>query len=103
VNRLISITFMASKIIFCFVILLFTKRFLGRSLDVMISLFVQLCKSLGISIMFILLLLNEGEWCELWSMGGNTTTKGTWDLKLNILAGFVWIWCCRDCNICQTS
>jgi hypothetical protein len=96
VDRLISITLMALKAVFCFVILLFTERFLGGSFDMMISLFVSLCKSLRISIMFVLLLLNGGEWRELWSMGGNATTKGTWDLKLNILAGFVWIWCCRD-------
>jgi hypothetical protein len=31
---------------------------------VMISLFLSLCKSLGISIMFVVLLLNGGEWCE---------------------------------------
>jgi hypothetical protein len=57
----------------------------------MISLFLNLCESLGISIMFVVLLLNGGEWCELWSVGNNTTTKGTWDLKLNIMARFVWI------------
>jgi hypothetical protein len=45
-------------------------------LDVMISLFVSLCKSLGISIMFVLFLLNGGERHELWSMGGNATIKG---------------------------
>jgi hypothetical protein len=87
---------MAPKTVFCFVILLFTERFFGGSLDVTISLFVSLCKSLGISIMFVLLLLNGGEWCKLWSMGGNPTTKRTWDLKLNILAAFVWIWSCKD-------
>jgi len=30
----------------------------------MISLFLSLCESLGISIMFVFLLLNGGEWCE---------------------------------------
>jgi hypothetical protein len=97
VDGLISITLMALKTLFCFVILLFTEWFLGGSLDVMIRLFVSLCKSLGISIIFVLFLLNGGEWCKLWSMGGKATTKGMWDFKLNILAGFVWIWCCRDC------
>jgi hypothetical protein len=55
---------MALKIIFCFVVLLFRERFLGGSLDAMISLFLSLCKSLGISTMFVVLLLNGGEWCE---------------------------------------
>jgi hypothetical protein len=41
--------------------------------------------------MFVVLLLSGGEWCELWSMGSNATIKGTWDLKLNITASFVWI------------
>ncbi len=63
-DRLISITFMAIEnrqkyvLSFCYSQ---KKRFLGRSLDVIISLFVRFRKSLGISIMFILLLLNEGE------------------------------------------
>jgi hypothetical protein len=30
----------------------------------MISLFLSLCKCLGISVMFVILLLNGGEWCE---------------------------------------
>jgi fucose 4-O-acetylase-like acetyltransferase len=55
---------MALKIVFKFVILLFIERFLGGSLHVMISLFLSLCKSLGISIIFIVLLLNGGEWCK---------------------------------------
>ncbi len=42
----------------------------------MISLFVRLCKSLGINIMFILLLLNEGEWCELVEHGRQRDYKG---------------------------
>jgi hypothetical protein len=70
--------------------LLFTVRFFEGTLDVMISLFVNLCESLGISIMFVVLLLSGGEWCKLWSMGDNATTKGTWDLKLNIMARFLW-------------
>jgi hypothetical protein len=37
---------------------------------VMISLFLSLRESLGFNIMFVVLLLNGGEWCELWSMGG---------------------------------
>jgi hypothetical protein len=57
----------------------------------MMNLFLNLCESLGISIMFVVLLLNGGEWCEPWSMGNNTTTKGMWDLKLKIMARFVWI------------
>jgi len=32
---------------------------------VMISLFLRVCESLGISIMFVVLFLNGGEWCEL--------------------------------------
>ncbi len=36
----------------------------------MISLFLSLRESLGFNIMFVVLLLNGGEWCELWSMGG---------------------------------
>ncbi len=79
------------KTVVYFVVLLFTERFLEGSLHVMISLFLNLCKSLGISTMFVGLLLSGGEWCELWSMGTNLTTKGTWDLKLNIMASFVWI------------
>jgi hypothetical protein len=67
---------MVPKIVFYFVVSSFIERFLGGSFDVMISLFLRLCESLGISIMFVVLLLNGGEWCELWSMGGNTTTKG---------------------------
>ncbi len=62
-NRLISVRVMVLKTIFCFVVLLFTKRFLEGSLDVMINLFSNLCKSLGISIMFLVLFLNGGESC----------------------------------------
>ncbi len=90
-NRLISVRVMVPKIIFYFVILLFTERFLQGSLDAIISLFLHLCESLGISTMFVVLLLSGGDWCELWSVGGNVSTKGTWDLKLNIMASFVWI------------
>jgi hypothetical protein len=43
---------MVLKIVFYFVILLFIERFLEGRLDVMISLFLNLCESLGISIMF---------------------------------------------------
>jgi hypothetical protein len=67
------------------------------NLDMMISLFLSLCESLIISIMFIVFLLNGGEWCKLWNKGGNTTTKGMQDLKLNTLTNFVWIVCCRGC------
>ncbi len=42
----------------------------------MISLFLSLGKSLGINIMFVVLFLHGGKWCELWNRGGNTTTKG---------------------------
>jgi hypothetical protein len=56
------------------VVLLFTKRFHEGNLDVMISLFLSLCESWGINIMFVVLLLNGGEWCKLWS--NNATTKG---------------------------
>ncbi len=63
-DRLISIRFMVLIIVFYFVIFLFTEKFLKRNLHVMISLFLSLCESLGISIMFVFLLLNGGEWCE---------------------------------------
>jgi hypothetical protein len=53
VDKLISIRVMVPKTIFCFVILSLTKRFLGGSLDAKINLFFKLCKSLGISIMFV--------------------------------------------------
>ncbi len=76
VDVLISIRVMVPKTIFYFVVLSFIERFFGRSFDVMISLFLRLCESLGISIMFVVLILNGGEWCKLWNMGGNTITKG---------------------------
>jgi hypothetical protein len=38
--------------------------------------------------MFVVLLLNGKEWCELWSKGGRTTTKDCVNLKLSTLAGF---------------
>jgi len=60
---------MVLKIVYYFVILLFNERFLGGNLDVVISLLLILCESLGINIMSIVLLLNGGEWCELWSKG----------------------------------
>jgi hypothetical protein len=82
---------MVPKIVFYFVVLLFTESFFQGSLGAMIRLFLNLCESLGISKMFVVLLLSGGEWCKLWSVGGNITTKGTWDLKLNIMASFVWI------------
>ncbi len=60
-DKLISITIMASKIVFYFVVLLFTKRFITGNLDMMISLFLSLCEGLGISIMFVVFLFNGGE------------------------------------------
>ncbi len=60
-DKLISMKVMAPKIMLCFVVLLSTKRFHEGNLDVMISLFLSLCKSLRISIMFVVLLLNGGE------------------------------------------
>jgi hypothetical protein len=42
---------MLSKTIFCFVVFSLTKRFLGGSLDAMISLFLKLCESLRINIL----------------------------------------------------
>ncbi len=75
-DRLIFIRVMLSKTIFCFVVLSLTKMFLGRSLDAMMTLFLKLCESLGINKLFVVLLLNGGEWCKLWNMGSNTTTKG---------------------------
>jgi hypothetical protein len=96
VDKLISIKNMASKIVFCLVVLLFIKKFHEGNLDVMISLFLSLCESLGINIMFVVLFLHGGEWCELWNKGGNTTMKGTQHLKLiDTLTNFVWIVCCR--------
>jgi len=67
---------MVPKTIFYFVVLLFAKRFHEGNLDVMISLFLSLCESLGISILFVVFLLKGGGWCKLWSKGGNATTKG---------------------------
>ncbi len=75
-DKLISTKVMMPKIVFYFVVLLFAKRFHEGNLDVMISLFLTLCESLGISIFFVVFLLNGGEWCKLWNKGGNTTTKG---------------------------
>ncbi len=60
---------MVPKTIYCLVVLLFIKRFLRGSLDVVISLLLIMRKSLGICIMFIVLFLNGGKWCKLWSMG----------------------------------
>jgi hypothetical protein len=60
---------MALKIVSCFVVLLFIERYPQGNLDVEISLLLILCKSLGINIMFIVLFLNGGKWCELWSKG----------------------------------
>jgi hypothetical protein len=89
---------MAPKIVFYFIILLFIERFHEGNLDVMISLFLSLCESLGNKIMFVFLFLHGGEWCELWIKGSNATTKGTQDFKLiNTLINFVWIMCYRIC------
>jgi len=60
---------MAPEIVHCFVVLFFTKRFLGGSFDVLISLFLSSCESLGISIMIVVLFLYGGEWFELWTKG----------------------------------
>jgi len=98
VDKLISIKVMVPKTIFCFIILLFIERFHEGNFDVMISLFLSLGKSLGINIMFVVLFLHGGKWCDPWNRGGNTTTKGTCDLNLiNTLASFVWIVCYKVC------
>jgi hypothetical protein len=75
-DKSISIKVMVPKIVFYFVVLLFIERFHEGNLDVMISLFLSLCESLRINIMFVVLFLHGGEWCELWSRGSNETTKG---------------------------
>jgi hypothetical protein len=76
VDKLISIKVMPSKIVFCLVVLLSIERFHEGNLDVMISLFLNLCESLGINITFVVLFLHGGKWCELWSRGSNATMKG---------------------------
>jgi hypothetical protein len=67
---------MAPQTVHCFVVLFFTERFPGGSFDVLISLFLSLCESLGISIMIVVLLLYGGEWFELWSKGVARLTGG---------------------------
>jgi len=46
---------------------------LGESFAAMISLFLRVCKSFGMSIMYVVLLLYGGEWCGL-EAGGHDTT-----------------------------
>ncbi len=42
------------------------ESFLGEIFDVMISnLFLRVCESLGVNIMFVVLLLYGGKWCKL--------------------------------------
>jgi hypothetical protein len=60
---------MASKSVYCFVILSFTKRFPRGNLEVVISLLLILRESLRISIMFVVLFLNGGKQRKLWNMG----------------------------------
>jgi hypothetical protein len=89
---------MVLKIVCCFVILSFRKRFLRESLDVMmISLFFSLGESLGINIMFVVLLLNGGEWCASCGAWEECDYKGYAGLKAKYSGWFCVIWHCRDC------
>jgi hypothetical protein len=65
---------------------------LGESFAAMISMFLRVCKSFGMSIMFVVLLLYGGEWCGLEAGGRDTTTKRLQNFKLSMifLVGF-WI------------
>jgi hypothetical protein len=88
---------MVLKIVFCFVILSFRERFPRGSLDVMISLFLSLCESLGINIMFVVLLLNGGEWCVSCGAWEERDYKKYAGLKAKYSGWFCVIWHCRDC------
>jgi hypothetical protein len=83
---------MAPKIVFYFVVLLFLERFHDGNLDVMISLFLSLCKNLRIDIMFVVLFVHGAEWCELWSRGSNATTDAGFEIKHID-------WFCVDCML----
>jgi hypothetical protein len=48
-------------------IVIHKKTFEEETLMLMISLFLKVCESLGMSIMFVVLLLYGGEWYRLWS------------------------------------
>jgi hypothetical protein len=65
---------------------------LGKSFAVVISLFLRVYKSFGMSIMFVVLLLYGGEWCGLEAGRGDITTKKLQNFKLSMifLVGF-WI------------
>ncbi len=53
------------------------ESFLGEIFDVMTSnLFLRVCESLGMSIMFVVLLLYGGKWCKLRSKQMDATTNG---------------------------
>jgi hypothetical protein len=67
---------MAPETVRCFVVLFFTERFPGRSFDVLLSLFLSLCESLGINIMIVVLLFYGGEWFEVWSKGVARLQRG---------------------------
>jgi hypothetical protein len=59
---------MVLKIVLSFVVSHSQESFLGEIFDVMISnLFLRVCESLGMNIMFVVLLLYGGKWCKLWS------------------------------------
>jgi hypothetical protein len=70
---------------------------LVKSFAVVISLFLRVYKSFGMSIMFVVLFLYGGEWCRLEAGGGDTTTKRLQNFKLSMifLVGF---WICIGCS-----
>jgi hypothetical protein len=79
---------MAPETVHCFVVLFFTERFPRRSFHVLISLFLSLCESLGISIMIVVLLLYGGEWFVVWSKGVARLQRG------GVLVAKYFSWCC---------
>jgi hypothetical protein len=79
---------MVPETVHCFVVLFFAERFPGRSFDVLISLFLSLCESLGISIMIVVLLLYGREWFEVWSKGAARLQRG------GVLEAKYSGWCC---------
>ncbi len=69
------------------------KSFLGESFTVMISLFLRVCKSFGMSIMLAVLLLYGGEWCRPEAGEGDTTTKKLQNFNLSMIS-LVDFWIC---------
>jgi hypothetical protein len=59
----------------------------------MISLFLRVCKSFGMSIMLAVLLLYGGEWCRPEAGEGDTTTKKLQNFNLSMIS-LVDFWIC---------